>query len=330
MKPPFSGLRVLFVAPVDHTDFAHNALRCRAFERLGVNLLHLDPQRAGWLERLVRRDLDRRLESALDQHRPDVVVVAGQGIVPSEVIDRLRPARPVRWVLLLGESVTDVRSAATEAMAYSDAFVGATGILNAFDRHAVKHAHYLAVGCDPSVHKPLRARGPFRANVVFAGAATPRREQLLSELVEFGLAIWGPGWRKTSLRDYSRGELPNTEDFVRAYAGATVAVNIHRSGAGEKGGDTTGVNRRTFELAAIGLPQVVDTRGDLPRHFEDGSEMLVYNGPDQLKGQVKRALQEDKYRDRLAGNARQRALREHTYMHRTHELLTTATGGSDR
>jgi spore maturation protein CgeB len=328
MSPPFSGLRVLFVASVDDGELAHNALRCRALERLGVQLLHLDPQRAGWLERLVRRDLDRRLESAVDQHRPDIVLVAGQGLVHPETIDQLRTARGTRWVQLLGESVTDIRNAIKEAMAYTDLFVGATGLVSVFDRHAVKHAQYLAVGCDPSVHKPLRARGPFRANVVFAGAATPRRELLLSELVEFGLAVWGPGWRKTSLKDYCRGELPSTEDYVRAYAGATVAVNVHRTGPEDRGADTTGVNRRTFELAAIGLAQVVDTRGDLPMHFEDGTEVLVFTGPAQLKGQVKRALQEDKYRDRLAESARQRALRHHTYMHRMQELLESVVGGS--
>jgi spore maturation protein CgeB len=250
-----------------------------------------------------------------------MVLVAGRGFVSPELVDRLRPGRPARWVQLLGDLVPDFHAATREAMAYSDVFVGATGLVAAFDRQGIKHAHYLAVGCDPSVHKPLRARGPFRANVVFAGGATPRREQLLSELVEFGIAVWGPGWRKTSLKDYCRGELPNTEDFVRAYAGATVAVNVHRSGSDDRGGDATGVNRRTFEVAAIGVPQVVDARGDLSRHFEDGREVLVYTDASQLKGQVKRAIQEDKYRERLAANARQRALRQHTYMHRMHELL---------
>jgi hypothetical protein len=326
MSPPFSGLRVLFVAPVDDAEFAHNGLRHRALERLGATVEHLDPDRAGWLERLVRRDLEHRLSAALDQQQSDLVLVAGQGVVPPEIVDRLRSGRATRWVQLLGESVADLKGAAREAMAYGDVFVGASGVAALFDRLAVKHAHYLAVGCDPSVHKPLRARGPFRANVVFAGAATPRRERLLAELVEFGLAVWGPGWRKTTLKDYCRGELPNTEDFVRAYAGATVAVNVHRTGGDDKGAETTGVNRRTFEIAAIGVPQVVDGRGDLPQHFEDGPEVLVYTNASELRGQVKRALQEDKYRERLAANARQRALHEHTYMHRMHKLLSVVTG----
>jgi len=325
MTRSFSGLRILYVAPVDDADLAHNGLRRRALERLGATVTHLDPDRAGWIERLVRRDLGHRLEGALAQHRPDLVLVAGEKVVPTELVDQLRPSRSARWIQLLGESVQDLSEASRTASTYHHVFAGSSTVVEGFDRFGVKHAHYLAMGCDPSVHKPLRARGPFRANVVFAGGASSRRERFLVELVEFGLALWGPGWRKTTLRDYCRGELPSTEDFVRAYAGATVAVNVHRTGAEDKNGDSAGVNRRTFEIAAIGAPQVVDARADLARHFEDGSELLVYSTPEQLKGQVKRALNEDKYRDRLANGARQRALQHHTYMHRMTELLDLVT-----
>lgn len=326
MTVPFSGLRILYVAPVDDAELAHNGLRRRALERLGAALLHVDPERAGWLERLVRRDLEHRIGTAMDQHRPDLVIVAGQAVVPGDSVEVLRRGRSARWVQLLNDELPDAATASREAMAYDHIFVGSSGALETLDRDGVKHAHYLALGCDPSVHKPLSARGPFRANVVFAGSATPRRERFLMELVEFGLALWGPGWRKTTLRDYCRGELPSTEDFVRAYAGATVAVNVHRTGADEAARSGTGVNRRTFEIAAIGAPQVVDHRHDLADHFEEGADLLVFTTPEELKGQVKRAIQEDKYRERLATGARQRALRAHTYMHRMHAMLQAVTG----
>ncbi|HWA56752.1 MAG TPA: glycosyltransferase [Gemmatimonadales bacterium] len=326
MTAPYTGLRLLLVAHLDESEHAHNALRQRALERLGCGVQLLDPERAGWIERLVRRDIDQRLRSAIDQQPPDLVVVAGQGLVPPDTAADLRRGRPAKWIQLLDDEIGDADRASNEAMAYDHVFVGSSGGITRLERHGIKHAHYLALGCDPSVHKPLRARGVFRANVVFAGAASSRRERLLTELVEFGLAVWGPGWRRTGLKDYCRGELPTHEDFVRAYAGATVAVNIHRSGADDRGGDATGVNRRAFELAAIGVAQVIDGRPDLPQHFEDGSEVLVYTTPEELKGQVKRAVQEDKYRDRLAENARQRALRHHTYMHRMSAMLAVVTG----
>lgn len=326
MTAPYSGLRVLFAAHVDEAKLAHNGLRHRALERLGCTVQLLDPDRAGWIERLVRRDMDQRLRAALDQQSPDLVIVAGQDVLPSEVASDLRAGRQAKWIQILEDEIAKPESVARDAMAFDHVFVGSSGGVKLLERHGVRHAEYLAMGCDPSVHKPLRARGVFRANVVFAGTATVRRERLLGELVEFGLALWGPGWRRTGLKDYCRGELPTHEDFVRAYAGATVAVNVHRTGSQDRGGDSTGVNRRTFELAAIGVTQVVDARPDLPQHFEEGTEILSYTTPEELKGQVKRAVQEDKYRERLAGNARQKALRQCTYMHRMAELLRVVTG----
>jgi spore maturation protein CgeB len=68
----------------------------------------------------------------------------------------------------------------------------------------------------------------------------------------------------------------------------------------------------------------VDARADLALHFEDGREVLAFENPAQLRGQVKRALQEDAYRERLANTARQRSLSNHTYMHRMSSLLTDA------
>jgi spore maturation protein CgeB len=326
MTAPYTGLRVLMVARFDEGEFAHNALRQRALERLGCSVNALDPAKAGWIERLVRRDIDQRVKAALAQQAIDLVLVVGNGLLSADTASELRRGSSAKWVQLLDEDVAQPDEASSEAMAYDHVFVGSTGGLSRLQQRGIVHGHYLALGCDPSVHKPLRARGVFRANVVFAGAASNRRERLLTELVEFGLALWGPGWRRTGLKDYCRGELPNHEDFVRAYAGATVAVNVHRSGPEDRTGDSTGVNRRTFELAAIGVTQVVDARPDLPQHFEEGTEVLIYNTPEELKGQVKRAVQEDKYRERLAGNARQRALRHHTYMHRMADLIGVVTG----
>jgi spore maturation protein CgeB len=180
-------------------------------------------------------------------------------------------------------------------------------------------ATYLPAGCDPSVHRPMRSRDQFRANVVFVGTASPHRERMLSELVEFGLAIWGPGWRKTKLRDYCRGELLSHEDYVRAYAGASVAMNIHSEAP--DGAPDPGCNRRLFELAAIGVPQVVEDRPDLHRHFREGSEILVARAPAQLRSLTAEALQDRAWAEEVACGARQRVLGEHTYMHRMQALL---------
>jgi spore maturation protein CgeB len=178
----------------------------------------------------------------------------------------------------------------------------------------------LSLAADPSVYRPIRTKDQYRANVVFAGTATPRRERLLSELVGLGLAIWGPGWRKTSLRDYCRGEVPSTEEFVNAYAGASVAINIHHV-AVEGDPLEASCNLRLFELAAMGLPQVVDDRGDLARHFVAGREVATFRDGAELKDVVRHLLENPADAERLGHGARSRLLHDHTWMHRGRQLL---------
>jgi spore maturation protein CgeB len=171
----------------------------------------------------------------------------------------------------------------------------------------------------------MRARDRFRANVVFAGTATPHRERRLAELVEFGVAVWGPGWRRTKLRDYCRGELLSHEDYIRAYAGASVAVNVACSEQGGAPRDP-GASRRLFELAAIGVPQVVEDQPDIQAHFREGSEILIAHSPRELRTLTSEALHDRAWAEQVAVGARLRALAEHTYMHRLAEMLQVALG----
>ena len=225
----------------------------------------------------------------------------------------------------LGPDITPATSALQEAAtAYDHIFLGSTGAIAELRQLGDAGAHYLPAACDPSVHRPMRSRDQYRANVVFAGRASPRREELLSEVVEFGLALWGRGWRKTSLRAYCRGEKLSDRDYVRAYAGASVAVNIHR----EEGHPTSGCNPRVFELAAMGAAQVVDHREDLDRHFMPGQHMAVFQHPGALKDVVGELLHDPPAAATLGQGARQVALAEHTYMHRMLELLHTLNGVS--
>jgi spore maturation protein CgeB len=112
------------------------------------------------------------------------------------------------------------------------------------------------------------------------------------------------------------------DDYVRAYAGASVAVNIHREG-NNNGGTGTGCNQRLFELAAIGVPQVVDNRADLSLAFDAGRELLTFGTGSELRLLVQQLMQDPGAAEKLAQAGRRRALAEHTYMHRLGAILGT-------
>jgi spore maturation protein CgeB len=321
MPPPYFDCHVLLVAAFAAESLTHPQLYQRALERLGCRTATLDLDRGpGWLSRLCgRAALQHRLAHAA-QSPLDLVLVLDDLPLDAETLADARRDSHAKWIFWAAGELDGDRMSTLQRMApaFDAVFVSGTDAASALGVPGLPHAAYLPAGCDPSVHRPMRARDQFRANVVFVGRATPRREGLLAELVEFGLALWGPGWRRTSLRDYCRGEYLRLSDYVRAYAGASVAVNIHLDGSPAGGG---GCNRRLFELAAIGVPQVTDVRADLPLNFEPDAEVLVYRNAGELRELVRAALQDPAAAEAIAVAGRRRALGEHTLMHRMVALL---------
>ncbi len=317
---------VLLVAAFDDALHAHAGLRRRALERLGCRVATFNLMgTGGWLSRIRRVGLHDRLARAIASTTPALVLVLEGTQVDAAMVASLRHGGVPVWANWFSDgrrSADDIRPLAA---AYDAVFVADCATVEALDELGNPPVHYLPAGCDPSIHRPLRARDRFRANVVFVGTATPHRERRLAELVEFGVAVWGPGWRRTKLRDYCRGELLGHEDYIRAYAGASVAVNVAFA-EGDQGQREPGASRRLFELAAIGVPQVVEEHPDVHFHFREGSEILIARTPADLRTLTSEALHDRAWAEQVAAGARQRALGEHTYMHRLAALLQAVSG----
>jgi spore maturation protein CgeB len=320
-------VNILLVARFNDARFAHAALYQRALERLGATVTPFNLERTGWLDRVTGKDLRVRLEQAIRHAGPEVVLSTDGEVLREGVVETLRGLSAARWVHWFAWQ-TELKSSMARAIQASDlVFMAGAGRADRWSRETGMAVTVLDAGCDPSVHRPLRVREPFRANVVFAGSASPYREAVLSQLVEFGLAIWGPGWKKSSLREYCRGELISLENYVRAYAGATVGINLQRQA--ETAGSEGALNARLFELAGIGVLQAVEHRSELATHFDPGVELLTYHGVEELREKVRQALADQALRDRMASAARHTALQRHTYMHRMLALLERVNAGSE-
>lgn len=318
---PLAERRVLLLARFDQSYSAHAALKRRALERLGCEVVVVEPQVKGFFARFRSLDLASRLGEAMVRDRPDLVLTLGPELPPPRVIAELRSFHAAPWALWWHSDAGEAPSEETIAS------VDRTWVTSRDLVAALPGVRYLPHGCDPSVHRPLRSRDEFRANVVFVGEATPRREAVISEVLECGVAVWGTGWRKTRLRDYCRGETDQVEDYIRAYAGATVGLNIHREGPEGAVPSSSGCNARLFELAAMGVAQVVDARADLPTHFTVGEEILTFDDTASLKAIVRDLVADHQRAEALGHAARRRALAEHTYMHRLQIVLEEMVPG---
>jgi spore maturation protein CgeB len=323
MTAPVEGRSVLLVAPFDHVLNAHSKLRSRALERLGCTVREFNVLgQPRWFSRIGRRDRIARLVKTLSKTSFDMVLVVGPRAFTAEEVARLRHHGGTRWVWWSPDSAPGVALDET-VQAYDRVFLGGTDIVAQLRQTGADTVEYLPPGCDPSFHRPMRSRDQFRANVVFAGRASPRREELLSEVIGCGLAVWGRGWRKTSLKAYCRGEKLTDQDYVRAYSGASVALNIHRETPDAL---SAACNPRVFELASLGATQVVDHREDLELHFVPGRHLAVFEHPAGLKDLVQSLLLDPPAAAALGQSAREIAIAEHTYMHRMVQLLRAVDG----
>ncbi len=319
-QQPYAGRRVLLLSRFDEVHAAHAGLKRRALERLGCAVAVVEHSPKNFLSRIRRGDLPDRLGQALRDHRPDLVLTLGHDLPSPGVIGEMRAIHAAPWALWW-PSDGGIAPTWVEVQAVDRTWVTSRDLVG-----KVEGVRYLPHACDPSVHRSLRSRDEYRANVVFVGDATPRREALISGVIECGVAIWGPGWRKTRLKDYCRGEVVNVEDYVRAYGGATVALNLHREGPTGEALSSSGCNARTFELPAMGLAQVVDAREDLATHFTVGEEVLPFSDPAELKELVRDLVSDHLRAETIGLAARRRALAEHTYIHRLSIILEEMLG----
>lgn len=319
--------RVLLVAAFDDAHHAHALQRARAMERLGCEVEEFDLLwRPGLFQRFRAGDLYSRLAETLAETAPELVLVIGGGEhLEVEPLERVRGGSRATWVNWFPDDLRTVVRAASHARIYDRVLASGSEVAGALSGALGKPVDLLPLAADPSVYRPVRGRDQYRANVVFSGRATRRREALLAELVEFGLAIWGPGWRRTSLKDYCRGEVPSTEDFVRAYGGATIAINIHHT-TPDAVQPEAHCNQRVFEIAAMGVPQVCDLRSDLERWFTPDHDLLVFQDGAGLRNIVADLIHDPAHQEALAASARRELLARHTYMHRMSDLLARVAG----
>lgn len=311
--------RILLIDSPSADTSGHAALRRRALERLGATVSTLDlREKQGMLARWRGGGVAERVSRAVLEHRPDLVLVVDALELTAPMLAQLRKHSDAAWAAwFMGDLQSEPLIEAVSS-GYDVLFVPGSDQAARLVGSTRSPAIYLPPATDPSVHRPVNTREEFRSRLAFVGGATPEREQLLASVADLGLALWGPGWRRSSLKAHVRGEALPLEDFVRAYAGATIGLNVHRVDAAAS---ATGCNRRTFELAAIGVAQVVDDRADLARHFEVGTELATFRTGAELRTVVQDLLLDPMRGERLAQAARRRALAEHTYMHRASVIL---------
>ena len=339
-------LRIAVVGPIYGGSLPITRYAVSALESLGHHARWLDPsvhatsyhqlellknsQHRLALQSKYAEMLSRVTMAQLAEDPPDLVLSLAQAPLILPMLEHLRRKRflTAMWFV---ENYRHLTYWQQLAAGYDFWFViQREPCIAALKQAGAKEVRYLPMAADPSVHRPLELtqaeREEYGSDVSFVGAGYANRRAIFPRLLkhEWRFKLWGNEWDgATDLTSVLQrnGARIDTDTCQKIFNASAVNLNLH-SWAGT-GLDPEGdfVNPRTFELAACGAFQLADRRSLMPDLFT-ASEVATVSSPDELPGEISRWLREPEQRLAMAAKARQRALAEHTYVHRMRDLLS--------
>jgi len=270
--------------------------------------------------------------------RPDLVLVLnGLHVFPENHLEQADAIRAlgIRTAIWFADDPYVTGDTVRVAPHYDAVITHEASTLELYRSLGLAAVHHLPFAADTARFRPLPPSAAYRSDVCFIGQAFWNRvetfDAIARELAGLRVFIAGGLWdRLTNYRLLKRhirpGWLP-VDESVLHYNGAKIVVNLHRTT--EAGSDNNNaynlpgrsINPRTFEIAGCGAFQLTDWREDLERYYTPGVDIETFGSPGELIGQIRRYLEDDAARNRIAMRGLARTLREHTYPGRVDELL---------
>ena len=152
----------------------------------------------------------------------------------------------------------------------------------------------------------------FRAEWIEKLVVEPSRR-----LADAGFALGGNDFRSNIGNARYAGDVPFNV-FPNAISAARINLNITRRPHATVPASSTS---RPFELAMAGATIVSNPHAGIERWFEPGSELVVVDSADEAVSAYEELLGDSARAEELGRAARERALDEHTYVHRARRLL---------
>lgn len=256
----------------------------------------------------------RRLQRAIRDFRPDLILAVRAFATPASMLDAVAAmaGRPplVGWV---GDSFSPaIRPIADrfDLLAYTDTAMLALHQASGFRAGGLYLPHAantrLLDGQDTAP-----ATGDGAQGVVFVANPTPRRRATLAAMTQ-PVNLFGPGWTASpNVAHRIEARVVGVAELGRLYAGSAAVLNIHH-----EENVSHGLNQRHFDPALFGVPVLSDALADLPRCFEPGREVLVWDDIAALNDLHQRVLREPGWARAIGAAAQRRVMAEHLYGHR--------------
>lgn len=292
-------------------------------EKRRLNLSTLATQ---FLPRALHRYLRRRLHgqqadilrAQIEHYKPDVILNQEMGYVRSPFLKSVRSRRirivgQIAAALPVGERF-DVYDLVVSSLPNQVEWFRARGVRAELNRLAFEPSVLSRVGEIPATRD---------VPVSFVGSLSidhASRIKLLEHLARrVDLQIWGPDVghlpKSSPLHACYRGEAWGREMY-QILLRSRITINHHGDLA-----EGNANNMRLYEATGCGALMFTEAARNLHEILAPGREVIAYTDDENCAREVERLLRDDTERARIAEAGQRRTLSEHTYQHRTAELL---------
>jgi hypothetical protein len=192
-----------------------------------------------------------------------------------------------------------------------------------FFRSLGVHAEVSHLAFEPAILGALAAAPAMDTDVSFVGTVSPDHRQRIALLEavagHYDLKLFGNPPKtlpaSSPLHRCFQGEVWGA-DMYQALRRSRITLNSHIDMAGREAG-----NMRLFEATGIGAFLLTDFKDNLHTLFAPDREVAVWRSIDDCLMAIDRALSNDALRAEIARAGQARTMAQHTYRHRTSEIL---------
>lgn len=212
----------------------------------------------------------------------------------------------------------------------------AVGLLR--EQYGTDRVRYVPMAADPFIHRPIGS--PRAPRLLFVGSIYADRQLLLERCAEqIDVSVLGPGYGVLSIaKGFAREALKtrrfdglryapgairralraanvvvSDEEYVRLASEHGVSIGLSTVRHERSGRLLNKVRLREYEATMCGMCHIARRLPELERGFEDGREILLYDGEEQIPEILARVTRGDVDFRRVGSAARARAVRDHTW-----------------
>jgi spore maturation protein CgeB len=195
-------------------------------------------------------------------------------------------------------------------------------------RRAGVRAEVNHLAFEPAVLDALPAKPAQDIDISFVGTVSPDHRQRIALLeavaARHQLALFGNPPRalpaSSPLHRCFRGEVWGA-DMYQALRRSKITLNSHIDMAGREAG-----NMRLFEATGVGAFLLTDFKDNLHTLFAPEHEVAAWRSIDDCLSAIDRYLADEGARSAIAKAGQARTMAQHTYRHRTAEILALVDG----